>query len=261
MQDKKPDIMESLSRVGITGLKTIVMTNWKGRRYNFVPEIELTLNLDRERKGIHMSRLIEAIAESIEQEIEITHGSLEEVEKDILERLKKKHPFNHAEISMKTDFVVPRKTPITKKTTMETYSVTVKVSSDNERYRKLLQVEVEGNTVCPHAMNKCGGKTHIQRATGLLEVETDYVNEIDLEDMIDCVEDAFPSRVYTILKAEDEKQVVEEMHANPKFVEDVTRSILSNAKKRFKNVTIKAKTISKESIHRHNVIAEGMVEA
>ncbi|MBN2014110.1 MAG: GTP cyclohydrolase I FolE2 [Candidatus Altiarchaeota archaeon] len=257
MQDKKPEIMERLGRVGVTGLKTIVMTNWKGRRYNFVPEIELTLDLDKERKGVHMSRLVESITECIEEEVEIRHGSLEEIEKNILEKLKGKHSFNHAEITMKTELVVPKKTPVTGKTTMETYGVEVTVSSDKGVYTKRLLVEVFGNTVCPHAMNKCEGKTHIQRAIGILEIETDYGNEIDLEDMIECVEDAFPSRVYTILKAEDEKQVVREMYENPRFVEDVTRGILNNAKKRFKNVKIRVKTISEESIHRHNVIAEG----
>lgn len=257
MQDKKPEIRERLERVGVTGLKTIVMTNWKNRRYNFVPEIELTLDLDKERKGIHMSRLIEAITESIEKEVEIRHGSLEEVEKDILDRVKEKHPFKHAEISMKTDLVIPRKTPTTGKTTMEAYGIEVRLISGDEGYRKILKADVVGNTVCPHALRECGGRSHIQRAVGILEIETGYGNKIDLEDVIECVEDAFPSKVYTLLKTEDEKHVVGEMYEHPKFVEDVTRKILGNAKKRFKDCKIKAKTISEESIHRHDVIAEG----
>jgi GTP cyclohydrolase-4 len=260
MQDNKPEITESLSRVGVANLKTIVLTNWKGRKYNFVPEIELTVDLDRERKGVHMSRLVEAITECIEQEVEVRHGSLESVEKEILERLKARHPFKCAEITMRTDLVIQRKTPVTKKTTMETYGVEVKLISENGGYRKVLTTKVAGNTVCPHAMNECNGKTHIQRAIGILEVETAYENEIDLENMIDSVEESFPSRVYTLLKTEDEKKVVGDMFANPKFVEDVTRAILRNAKKRFANCRIRAKTISEESIHRHDVIAEGTVE-
>lgn len=257
MQDRKPEIRERLERVGVTGLKTIVMTNWKNRRYNFVPEIELTLDLDKERKGIHMSRLIEAITESIEKEVEIRHGSLEEVEKDILDRVKEKHPFKHAEISMKTDLVIPRKTPTTGKTTMEAYGIEVRLVSLGGEYIKILKADVFGNTVCPHAMRECDGRAHIQRAVGILEIETAYSNKIDLEDVIECVEDAFPSKVYTLLKTEDEKHVVREMYEHPKFVEDVTRRILGNAKKSFTNCKIKAKTISEESIHRHNVIAEG----
>jgi len=260
VQDNKPEITESLRKVGIANLKTIVLTNWKGRKYNFVPEIELTVDLDRERKGVHMSRLVEAITECIEQEAEIRHGSLESVEKEVLERLKMRHPFKCAQITMKTDLVIPRKTPVTKKTTMETYAVEVKLVSEDGRYVKVLKVKAAGNTVCPHAMNECDGKTHIQRAIGILEIEAAYENEIDLENMIDAVEDSFPSRVYSLLKTEDEKHVVKEMFENPMFVEDVTRAILRNAKKRFSGCRIRAKTISEESIHRHDVIAEGFVE-
>lgn len=257
MQDRKPGIQKNLERVGITNLRTIVMTNWKGRKYNFVPEIELTIDLDKKKRGAHMSRLIESITETIEEEIEIRHGSLEDVERDILRRLKKRHPYTKAKISIKTELVVPKKTPKTRKRTMETYNVFVGISYNNGIYTKILRVEVLGNTVCPHAMKNSDGKTHIQRAKGILEIKTDYDNEIELEDMIECVEKAFPSEIYTLLKTEDERHIVQKMFQNPKFVEDVTREILDNAKKKFKGCEILAKTISQESIHRHDVIAEG----
>ncbi|MEA3254752.1 MAG: hypothetical protein U9Q22_02840, partial [Candidatus Altiarchaeota archaeon] len=48
MQDRKPVVRESLDRVGVTNLRAIVLTSWKGGRYNFVPEIELT----RSRKSL-----------------------------------------------------------------------------------------------------------------------------------------------------------------------------------------------------------------
>ncbi|HEX55068.1 MAG: GTP cyclohydrolase IV [Candidatus Altiarchaeales archaeon] len=261
MQDSKPEIMKNLDRVGITGLRTIVMTKWKGKRYNFVPDIELTIDLEKEKKGVHMSRLIESVIECIESEIEVRHNSLEELERHILEKLKEKHPYKKSEIEIKTELVIPKKTPVTGKLSMETYDISVKLFYENGEYRKRLRVGVIGNTVCPHAMEKNEGKTHMQRAYSILEIETSYDNEIALEDMIDCVEISFPSRVYTLLKTEDEKYVVKKMFENPKFVEDVTRSILDNAKKRFKNCRIKAKTISEESIHRHNVMAEGSCES
>lgn len=261
MQDNMPEITEKLTRVGVSGLKTIVMTSWKGGRYNFVPEIQLTVDLDKEKKGVHMSRLVEAITECIEQEVEVRHGSLEEVEREILERLASRHPFNRAEVVMKTELVIPRKTPKTNKTTMETYGIEAKLVREGGAYKKTLTAKAAGNTVCPHAMNECGGKTHIQRAVGVLDVEADFERVIDFEEMIDCIEESFPSKVYTLLKTEDEKYVVEKMHENPKFVEDVTRAMLKNAKKRFPKTRIRAKTISEESIHRHNVIAEGDIEA
>ncbi len=257
MQDSKPEVMEALSRVGITGLRTLVKINWNGNEYKFIPEIELTMDLPKEKRGVHMSRLVESITESIEEEAEVKHDSLEELEKHILERVKEKHPYKRAEILMKTALVIDRETPATKKRTMETHDVFVSVISDNGDFTKKLVVRVLGNSVCPHALKKSDGISHVQRAECFLDILTEYENPVVLEDMIDCVERAFPSEVYTLLKVEDEKHVVEKMFQRPRFVEDITRDVLNNAKKSFKGCEISVKTVSEESIHRHDVIAEG----
>jgi len=257
MQDMEPEIKEDLERVGISNLKTLVVTSWRGKRYKFVPEIELTIDLCRRRRGAHMSRLVESISEIIEEEALIPHKSLEELERKILDRLREKHNYKRGSISMVTDLVIEKTTPITKKKTMETHKILIEVFKDDRKYKKTLQVEVLGNTLCPHAMEKSSGKSHIQRAKAILRIKTDYDRDIALEDMVDVVEKSFPSEVYTLLKIEDERYIVNKMFKNPMFVEDVTRSILKNAKNRFKNCRIWVRVTSEESIHRHNVVAEG----
>ncbi len=255
-QDNRPVVREDLERVGITNLKTIMIINWKGREYRFIPEIEITVDLEKSRKGAHMSRFVESVAELIEGEVGLRHNSIEELGKSILERLKEKHAYKKAEIRMRTELVIPRKTPVTGKQTMEVHNVEIGVLS-NKNYEKTLRVHVIGNTLCPHAMIKNDGKSHMQRAEAMLELTTAYRNKADLEDMIDVVENSFSSEVYSLLKTEDEIHVVDKMFKNPKFVEDVTREILHKAKRKFRNCEIRAKTISYESIHRHDVIAEG----
>jgi len=261
MQDNKPQVQEDLKRVGVTNLRTVILAEWKGRKYTLTPKIELTIDLDKKRRGAHMSRLVESITETIAEETILRHGSIEEVGKSILERLEKKHPFRMARILMDADLVIPRKTPQTGKTTMESYGVLVEVSSVGGVYQKTLGVRVVGNTVCPHAMEQTKGKTHIQRAETLLEVSSEYDKTIDLEDLVDCVEKEFPSEVYSLLKTEDEVYVVEKMHQNPKFVEDVTRGVIDSARRMFPGCRIHVRTISQESIHRHDVIAESSIDS
>lgn len=253
-QDNLPKIQEDLERVGITNLRTIITTNWKGKDYRFIPKIEVTLNLDKKKKGVHMSRLVESISEVVEKKIKKKYGSIEELEKNILEEIKKKHNYKKAEISMRSQLILEKKTPVTKKQTFETYDFEIRVISNN-KFSKILRVDVVGATSCPHALKN--GKTHMQRAVATLIIETSYENEIELEDMISCVEECFSSEVYTLLKTEDERRIIDKLLSNPKFVEDVTREILHIAKKKFKNCEILARTISYESIHRHNVLAEG----
>jgi len=257
MQDNKPRVEEYLERVGVTNLRTIVVTSWKGRACTFIPRIELTLDLEESRRGAHMSRLIESITETIEEEVAKKRPSLEEIEKAVIENLHKKHPFKKAEITMDTELVIPKKTPKSKKNTFETHDVSVAVTYLEGEYKKTLSVRVYGNTSCPHAMSQTKGRTHIQRAKTSLLLETSFDNPIELEDMVDCVEKGFSSEVYTLLKTEDEVYVVEKMFANPQFVEDVTRDVINSARKRFPKCRIYVKTISEESIHRHDVIASG----
>jgi GTP cyclohydrolase-4 len=142
---------------------------------------------------------------------------------------------------------------------METHDVVVAVLKENGRYTKKLTVYVVGNTVCPHSMKNTGGKPHIQRAVAELTVSADVYAKMPLESLIYVCEQSFSSPTYTLLKTADEKEVVERMYANPKFVEDVAREILDCGKKKFGDARIHVRVVSHESIHRHDVIAEGGV--
>ncbi|ASJ11213.1 GTP cyclohydrolase [Thermococcus sp. P6] len=259
-QEERPEIMERLYRVGITDLRTVAKINWKGKVYTFLPVFEVTIDVPAEKKGIHMSRLVESIteamSEAVEEEVGGAHGSLEELGRCVIRRLEGKHPHRRAEVWIKTHLIIPRETPASGRTTYEPYDVEVGViKHDDNSFEKVLRVRVIGNTVCPHAMANNNGKTHIQRARGELEVRTAFDEEISLEEMIDVVESSFSHPTYTLLKTVDENAVVQGMYRNPKFVEDVAREIFSKARERFKG-KIHVRVISEESIHKHNVIAE-----
>jgi len=256
-QDEKPKVAEELKKVGVTDLRTLVQTKWQGKNYKFVPTIQLTIDLSSQKKGAHMSRLVESITESIEEEAEVVYSSLEKLGEKILERLAEKHPYTRGEIIFETELVVQKQTPATKKKTMEAHDVVVSVKKKNGSYSKKLKVSVVGNTVCPHSMENTGGKPHIQRAVAELILESDINTKIPLESLITICDESFSAPAYTLLKTPDENKVVERMHANPKFVEDVAREILHKTKNKNPNAKTHVKVVSHESIHRHNVIAEG----
>jgi GTP cyclohydrolase-4 len=105
------------------------------------------------------------------------------------------------------------------------------------------------------------GLTHIQRAIGTLRVKgtTDHIPNYGA--MIEVVESSFSSKTYSLLKLEDEVHVTKAMHDNPLLVEDVCRNILQHAKEAFadRNLEMFAEARSLESIHKHDVIAQGRV--
>ncbi|KYK36401.1 MAG: GTP cyclohydrolase I FolE2 [Theionarchaea archaeon] len=259
-QEKSPKFPLRLEKVGIINLKTLIKIERYNKEFRHIPTINIFMDLDKLKKGVHMSRLIESITEALEEEVTQEHYSLEQLGKHILEKLKEKHHFQKAVIEFESELPVYEKTPASLKDTIEIHEITVKVLNDGKTWVKTLKVSVLGNTACPHALSVNKGKTHIQRAVGILEITTDFTNEIALEDMVDAVERSFSSKVYTLLKTEDESYIVQKMFENPLFVEDVCRNILALASKQFGNCEIHAKCISHESIHRHNVYAEGSVK-
>jgi GTP cyclohydrolase-4 len=259
IQEEKPKVSLRLTRVGIKNLKTLLKVARDGHEMRFIPQIDIYVDLPQEKKGIHMSRLVESITEVVEEEAEFKHNSLELIALHILESLKKRHKYSSAEVYLKTDLAVYAQTPVSKKRSIEVHEIGLRIVKKEGSLVKHLNVTVMGNTACPHSLANTG-TPHIQRAYAFLEVETTFNNTITFEELIDICENSFSSRVYTLLKTEDESEIVSHMYGNPLFVEDVCRNILHMSQTCISHAKVVAKCISEESIHRHDVYAEGYVE-
>ncbi|MHA1555667.1 MAG: GTP cyclohydrolase I FolE2 [Candidatus Heimdallarchaeota archaeon] len=259
-QNEKPMNEISLDYVGITNFKTLLVITRDGKTFHLTPVIEATINLPAEMKGIHMSRICESIVEIINDERN-AHHSVEELSLQVLKKLKEKHPFSHAHLSLNFDFFYETKTPVTKKKTFEVTNVTVETwVKDNSEDLIAISIEYIGNTVCPHAMeNNPEKRTHVQRALGKLTAKGTLDQMPSFESMANVLKKSFPAETFAILKTTDEQFVIDRMHENPMFVEDVCRNILARSKESFsdKKLDLAAIVRSFESIHKHDVIAKG----
>ena len=121
--------------------------------------------------------------------------------------------------------------------------------------RKTAGIQINGVLACPCSKEMCNGLTHNQR--GSLSVEIDSSNhKIQLLDVIEICSQSFSSPIFSLLKRSEEKKVVEKMHENARFVEDVTRKCVQLLKEKYPNRYCKVKCASIESIHDHNVFSE-----
>jgi GTP cyclohydrolase-4 len=103
--------------------------------------------------------------------------------------------------------------------------------------------------------------THNQRNITTLMIEVPLEDKsVDANDLIEIVENSFSSPTYSILKRNEEGNIVYNAHKNPKFVEDVVRDILRLILKKYSKlpdeVLVIVKSESEESIHKHNAFAE-----
>ena len=101
----------------------------------------------------------------------------------------------------------------------------------------------------------------MQRALGVLRIVGETNQIPSFGQMIEVVEKSFSSKTYSLLKLSDEMHVTKAMYENPQFVEDLCRNMLQHARDAFrdKDLEMFAEAISLESIHKHDVIAQGRV--
>ncbi len=255
-QDRLPKVKEVIDRVGISGLKTVLKLSNAGGETQFAAEIDLFIDLPEDRKGIHMSRLVESINEIVSKSSRKPKASFEKLGMGILAELRKRHLYSKGEIIIKTTLFMSRHTPVSNKKTDEPYDVEIGVVSQGDKIYKKMRVNAIGNTLCPHSLETTHGKAHVQRAELDLSIEAPIKEKIPLEELINICENSFSSPTYTVLKTVDEAAVVEEMFRNPRFVEDVARDCFRQTKNLGFSGCVKIRATSFESIHKHNAVSE-----
>jgi len=289
-QEKTPTIPVHLTRVGVTGVKKLLKIERDRKRPIVLhPTFDAFVDLPSTKRGIHMSRNPEAISEVLEEAVEETTVEIESLCAEIVSRLLKKHKYaKRAEVSMKSDFMILKESPITRHKTQEMTNIMADAIGyrDGEEVviRKMIGAEVVGMTVCPCAQESTRESakmellkfldeettqkvfetvsfaSHNQRGRGMIMMEVPAQHLIRGEDIIKIIEDSMSAPVCELLKRTDENAVVVSAHKNPMFVEDCVRNMVQKIIEQYSHLPddtlVTVRQVNEESIHRHNAFAE-----
>lgn len=290
IQANLPEIPITLTRVGVTDVKKLVEVARKNKRpIVLLSTFDIFVDLPSDRKGANLSRNFEAIDEVLEEMIASPVYEIEDLCGEVAKRLIGRHEYAlHAEVRMRSEYVLKRETPQTKIKCQEVVNIfaEAKAIRDKKRtVRKLVGAEVLGITACPCAqeimrekaenelkslgvennviksfLNKVPMPTHNQRGRGIISIEVHDSNFVSLDKIINIIENSMSSQMFELLKRSDEAVIVERAHKNPKFVEDCVRAMAQKIVHEFPELpddsVITIKQINEESIHRHNAFAE-----
>ena len=196
-------------------------------------------------RGTHMSRFIE-----------ILHHYHRDIIIDNLEKLlaemKQKLDADVAYLEMEFPYFIKKAAPVTKEESLSSYQCGFKTSLSDEFVLEMF-AKVPVLSLCPCSKEISEFGAHNQRA--YITVGIVYKDFVWLEELIEIIENAASSQVYSLLKRPDEKYVTEKSYDNPKFVEDIARDIAIALKNdsRISKFSIEAESI--ESIHNHNAYA------
>jgi GTP cyclohydrolase-4 len=289
-QENLPSIPVYLTRVGVTGVKKLLKIERDVKRpIILLPTFDAFVDLPSTKRGIHMSRSPEAISEVLEETLENNAVEIESLCAEIVNSLLKKHKYaKRAEVSMKSDYMFLKKSPVTNLKTQEMSKLMADAvgyrNGDKVVIRKMVGVEVVGMTVCPCALESVkesskqellkfldeettekvldtvSFSSHNQRGRGMVMIEVPEDHMIRGEDLIRIIEDSMSSSVCELLKRPDENAIVVQAHKNPMFVEDCVRNMVQRIVSEFSHLPddtmVTVRQVNEESIHRHDAFAE-----
>ena len=290
-QDDTPNIPIKLTRVGVTGVKKLLQLERPNKRpIILLPTFDAFVDLPFDQKGVHMSRNPEAISEVLDSISTDNNFGVESLCAKIVEKMMDKHEYaKRVEISMTTDYMFMRESPVTKHETQEMANLKAKAvglrdDDGNVEIRKSIGAELIGMTVCPCAQESVRESdknkllefldeettqkvldtvtfaSHNQRGVGTLLLEVPDGWEVEGEDIIEIIEKSMSSPVCELLKRPDENATVMNAHRKPVFVEDCVRNMMEMIAEKYSDLPddtlITSRQENQESIHRHNAFAE-----
>ena len=272
VQCDQPDIPIRIDKVCVKGIYKRICLDTGDSSICLNTKINACVDLPKSQKGIHVSRNVETVLETLSEAKFTGFKKLEEALRNITHILLNKHNYAYkAEASISTLYLYKYNDEYISNYVDEIPVILIlKDVLLRDGYEETtIGVKIKGMTVCPCAQQVYAtmenlklphAPSHSQRAMIYLGVKVhgNDSNNIDLNDIIRATLDSFSAPVLNFLKRDSEYRLVKKAFENPRFVEDVTRHAIYNVYKILKDSLkdddeIFVKVVSYESIHPFNL--------
>ena len=235
-----------IDRVGIKDLSyPITVLDKRNKIQHTVGSINMYVSLPHRFRGTHMSRFVEILNEY--------HNGLHiDAVGEILQKMKEKLHAEEAHMEVSFPYFIEKSAPVSgAKSLMEYKCKYIGTLKDQADF--ILSVAVPVTTLCPCSKELSDRGAHNQRS--IVRIKIRYTGFVWIEELIELAESSGSSPVYALLKRRDEKAVTEHAYDNPKFVEDVVRTLAQKLNSDPRIIWYNVESENFESIHNHNAYA------
>jgi GTP cyclohydrolase I len=238
----------AIDRVGVRGVQhPLTVRAANGTVQTTVAEVGMFVALPAERKGTHMSRFLQVLAEHA---ADFDFDAATSIARHLRERL----DADDASVELQFPYFLQKAAPVSGETGVMAVQVRMSCRSgavDETR----MAITVPATSLCPCSKEISEGGAHSQRCHISAEILCSSRGPT-IEQLVGRIEGAASCPTYAVLKRPDEKFVTERAYDNPKFVEDIVRDLAVQLDADPAIAWYHVASENFESIHGHNAYAE-----
>lgn len=271
IQCEAPNIHIPIQQVGVENVEVPFKIESKyGGYYQLNANVSIRTNLDKNTKGISMSRLLLTLKPYLD--LPLKHKLIRQILTDLKKNIGSeasymkfefRMPIKRKSIKSDNEFPIYYKCRFEGQLYMYDEFIETGVWKPSEMFRFYQGVIIQYASYCPCSAELCHdlrekgarGFPHNQRSFADILVEIQEDNYVWLEDIIEAIESKIKTLPYPIIKRVDEQEIARVAAENPMFVEDAIRLISQSLNEKEEIYDWIVKCSHEESIHTSEAIA------
>ncbi len=248
LQNSKSDYDIPLKTVGIRNFKMPISLIKKNNDMQYtVANIDIFVDLKGINKGVNMSRL--PIGIQIFKDKILNSKVIDE----IAAYIRKTSEAERCQLIYQFPYFLTKKSPVSELDGLIYYNITFDLTNTEDKTDFYITISSMGTSLCPCSKEISENQgAHNQRSTINITTKIKENNFVWIEDIIKIIESCYSCEIYSVLKRPDEKHVTMAAYNNPKFVEDISRELISKLNKLEGITNYEFEVINHESIHQHD---------
>lgn len=257
-QNEPDDRGVALQEVGIKGFSMpLTLKGWQRDEHATQvvrANIDASVSLNPELKGIHMSRITEWLSRQQNPVCLSDLGGL-------IDEIRRKQQARSGRIRVEFRYFIERTAPVSGISGPLGLDTIYEASLVENRLQLRQSVTAPVKTLCPCSKAISDYGAHNQRGYVTVELLHEGIAgelpdvSICPEELVQMIDQSGSSPIYPILKRVDERHVTMKAYENPAFVEDVARNMVVQLRNDRRFQGFKVTVINQESIHDHDAYA------
>jgi GTP cyclohydrolase I len=238
----------AIDQVGISGLRQPVQFDDGFLQQSGIADFEVTVRLPDDRRGTHMSRMVQAVQASLSV---VNPEVLPAALKSLVHLLE----VDSATIVMTMPVATAVTAPVSGESGWQTHDIRVAASLTPDSFTLATEVRTDVTTLCPCSKAISDYGAHNQRCevsvTAFGDGDTPY--PLNIVSMVNIIRGTNSCPVLPVVKRVDERAITMAAYENAMFVEDLVRDLSRSCRDRTVAHSIQVRAL--ESIHSHDAVA------